>query len=94
MLTPVHWQLVVHGRVQGVFYRARVAEAAHRYAVAGSVENRPDGKVFIDVQGPREMVEAFLSDVSGPRGLSDARRLERVAELPVSSELRGFEIRR
>jgi hypothetical protein len=39
-------------------------------------------------------VEAFLRDVSGPRGVSHARVVRRVAELPVSVDLLGFEILR
>jgi hypothetical protein len=48
--------------------------------------------VFIDVQGPVEAVEAFLRDVSGPRGASHAHAVERVAEVAIVSDLVGFEI--
>jgi acylphosphatase len=90
----VHWHCGARGRVQGVNYRARVAEAAHRHGVVGSVANGPDGTVFIDVQGAIEAVEAFLRDVSGPRGVSHAHAVDRVAEVAISSELSGFEILR
>jgi len=85
----VHWHCVARGRVQGVNYRARVAEAALRHGVVGTVANRPDGTVFIDVQGPVAAVEAFLRDVSGPRGVSHAHAVERVAEVAVSPDLVG-----
>ena len=49
--------------------------------------NRADGTVFIDVQGAIEAVEAFLRDVSGPRGVSHAHAVQHVAELPVSPTL-------
>ena len=88
----VHWQCQAVGRVQGVFYRARVREAAKQYGLAGSVENLPDGTVSIDVQGPLEMVEKFMQEASGPRGLSDARSVRRVAELPISPDMHSFEI--
>ena len=94
VVSLVHWHCSAHGRVQGVNYRARVAEATHRHGVAGTVENRPDGTVFIDVQGGGEAVEAFLRDVSGPRGVSHAHIVQRVAEVPVSPDLLGFEILR
>jgi acylphosphatase len=94
-VTPlVHWHCIARGRVQGVNYRARVAEAAHRHGVVGSVTNRDDGTVFIDVQGSVEAVEAFLRDVSGPRGVSHAHAVERVAEVAISPDLLGFEILR
>jgi acylphosphatase len=90
----VHWHCVARGRVQGVNYRARVAEAAHRHGVVGTVANRPNGTVFIDVQGPVEAVQVFLRDVSGPRGVSYAHAVERVADVAISSELVGFDILR
>ncbi|MGA8303212.1 MAG: acylphosphatase [Thermoplasmata archaeon] len=90
----VHWQCVARGRVQGVNYRARVAEAARRHGVVGTVANRADGTVFIDVQGPLEAVEAFLRDVRGHRGASHAHTVEREEELPVSRDIVGFEILR
>lgn len=90
----VHWHCVAIGRVQGVNYRARVAEAARRRGVVGSVANQPDGTVFIDVQGPLEVVEAFLREVSGRRGLSHAHTVERVADVPVDVSLVDFEIQR
>ena len=90
----VHWHCIAQGRVQGVNYRARVAEAAHRHGVAGSVANRSDGTVFIDVQGELAAVEAFLRDVSGPRGASHPHAVDRVADLPVSPNLHAFEILR
>jgi acylphosphatase len=90
----VHWHCIAYGRVQGVNYRARVAEAAYRHGVVGRVANREDGTVFIDVQGDRSAVEAFLRDVSGPRGASHAREVRRVAEVEVSPGLVGFDISR
>jgi acylphosphatase len=94
MREPVHWLCVAIGRVQGVNYRARVAEAARRFGIRGSVANRPDGSVRIEVQGLEEHVEAFLRDVSGPRGASDAHEVRRVSALPLSPSLGGFEILR
>lgn len=71
-----------------------MAEAAWRHGVVGTVANRADGTVFIDVQGPAEAVEAFLRDVSGPRGASHARLVTRLAERPIASDLVAFEILR
>ncbi len=90
----VRRQYVVSGRVQGVYYRVRVRESARRHGLVGRVRNRADGTVLIEVQGPIPLMEAFLKAVSGPHGLSDARRIERIAELPVRAELIGFYIDR
>jgi acylphosphatase len=89
----VHWKCIASGRVQGVNYRSRVAEAAVRYGLSGTVANRADGTVLIEVQGRLEAVESFLRDVSSPRGASHPSSVERIAELPVVPELIGFQIR-
>ena len=90
----VHRLCIPPGHVQGVNYRAGAAKAAQPHGVVGTVANRPDGTVFIDVQGSVAAVEAFLRDVSGPRGVSHATAVERVAEVAVSSEPVGFDILR
>ena len=90
----VRWRCIAVGRVQGVNYRARVTDSARRHGLVGSVSNRRDGTVLIDVQGPRGKVEAFLCDVKGPRGASYATSVEHVASAPVSAALLGFDILR
>jgi acylphosphatase len=90
----VRWQCVASGRVQGVNYRVRVAEAARRRGISGTVQNRSDGTVVIVAQGPRGVLEVFLADVRGPRGFSDAREVVRVAELPAVPTLVSFDILR
>lgn len=87
----IHRHFIARGRVQGVTYRAQFAEAARLHGVVGTVANRDDGTVFIDVQGDLAAVEAFLRDVSGPRGASHAPAVQRVAEAPASPDLSAFE---
>jgi acylphosphatase len=94
MENVVRWQCRATGTVQGVNYRARVAIAARERAIVGSVENRPDGSVFIDAQGAPAALEEFLHTIRGPRGPSDARQIHRLAELPASPDLVEFVIRR
>lgn len=88
----VHWRCLALGRVQGVNYRARVAESARRHGVVGWVANRNDGSVVIDVQGPRRLVESFLGDISGPRGASDAHAVRRTDEFAPSNGPQDFRI--
>jgi acylphosphatase len=62
-------RVVVHGRVQGVFFRDSVRRLAQQRAVAGWVANRPDGTVEAVFEGEPKAVErlvAFCQD--GPRG--------------------------
>ena len=56
----VRWRAVVTGRVQGVWYRAFVADAARRYGVAGFARNEPDGSVLVELEGGQEAVASVI----------------------------------
>ena len=51
------------GRVQGVGFRATVAEIARGYPVVGWVRNLPDGRVQVLVEGSDAAVEEFLATI-------------------------------
>lgn len=53
----VRRRVVVHGRVQGVFFRASVRDTAQRLGVTGTVRNCADGTVEAAFEGPTEDVE-------------------------------------
>lgn len=57
----VRRRVVVHGRVQGVFFRARCAEAAASAGVAGWVANEPDGTVQAVFEGEDGAVSQMLT---------------------------------
>ena len=48
---PIRRRVVVHGRVQGVFFRDTVRRRASERGVAGWVRNRPDGAVEAVFEG-------------------------------------------
>ncbi|HEX6664316.1 MAG TPA: acylphosphatase, partial [Gaiellaceae bacterium] len=54
-------RVVVHGRVQGVFFRDSVRRLAQQHAVAGSVSNRWDGTVEAVFEGKRAAVERLVA---------------------------------
>ena len=54
-------QLVVRGRVQGVFYRATAQREARILGLTGWVKNRPDGSVEMVVEGEEDSVKDFLA---------------------------------
>jgi acylphosphatase len=57
----VRAQLLITGRVQGVWYRGAMQEEARRLSLAGWVRNRVDGAVEAEVEGPRDTVDALLA---------------------------------
>jgi acylphosphatase len=59
---------VVHGFVQGVFFRDTTRQRAQSRGVAGWVANRPDGAVEAVFEGEPEAVDSLLRFVhEGPR---------------------------
>ena len=53
-------QVVITGKVQGVYFRWATEEEAVRLGVTGWVRNRPDGAVEAEFEGPRPAVEALV----------------------------------
>ena len=84
-------RVVVHGRVQGVFFRDSCRAEAEAHGVAGWVTNEPDGSVSAHLEGDREAVAALVAWChDGPRHA----RVERVEEHEAAPEgLTGFEVR-
>jgi len=83
-------EIVVHGRVQGVFFRASIRDAARRAGVAGWATNRPDGTVAIRLEGePSAVASVERVCEQGPEGA----RVESVDRRDVAIEgLRGFSV--
>ena len=50
----------VRGRVQGVGFRWWTRAQALELGLTGSASNRPDGRVEVVAEGPREACEALL----------------------------------
>ena len=62
-------RVVVHGFVQGVFFRDSVRRLAERNGVTGWVRNNRDGTVEAAVEGDPESVQRIVDYCrSGPRG--------------------------
>lgn len=84
-------RVIVHGVVQGVFFRDSTRRMAQREGVSGWVCNRRDGTVEAVFEGKPEAVEQLVRFCSqGPRG-AVVERIERFAEPPEG--LTGFSVR-
>jgi acylphosphatase len=74
-VSAIRRHVVVHGRVQGVFFRDTTERMASTRGVAGSIRNRGDGAVEAVFEGEPEGVEAMVAFArEGPEGA----RVERV----------------
>ena len=84
-------RVVVHGFVQGVFFRDTVRRHAVSAGVAGWVRNNRDGTVEAVFEGTPDAVERLVRLThEGPRG-ARVERVEVVEEEPEG--LVGFSIR-
>ncbi|HVB81255.1 MAG TPA: acylphosphatase [Candidatus Binataceae bacterium] len=60
--------VVVHGRVQGVFFRHATAQEARELGLRGWVKNLPNGDVEIIAEGPRRELKILAAwALQGPR---------------------------
>ena len=85
-------RVVVHGHVQGVFFRDSTRERASSEGVAGWVTNRADGAVEAVFDGDDAAVSRMVDWMrSGP----DRAAVEHVevSDEAASEDLDGFEVR-
>lgn len=85
--------LVVHGRVQGVNFRAATRQTARRHGVVGWVRNRPDGTVEAWLEGEADAVDQVWAWIStGGPPAAEVDRVDVDAVDPAGHE--RFEVRR
>ncbi len=53
-------QLVIRGKVQGVFYRATAKKVAEELGVKGRIKNTKDNNVDAIITGTEEQVQQFI----------------------------------
>lgn len=87
-----HFNITVHGKVQGVYFRASTRDEAERLGIHGYVRNLPDGNVYLEAEGDEEAMQRLLFWLeSGPPAA-------RVDKLDIVSGdikgMKGFEVRR
>jgi acylphosphatase len=84
-------RVIVHGHVQGVFFRDSTRRLAEREGVTGWVGNRADGAVEAVFEGEPAAVERLVDFArQGPRG-AQVDRVDVAEEEPEG--LRGFSVR-
>ena len=84
-------RVVVHGRVQGVFYRGSTVERAREVGVNGWVRNRPDGTVEAVFEGSAEQVAEMVRYCREGPPWARVERIEEFEEAP--EDLGGFGVR-
>ncbi len=91
MSADVARRVVVHGLVQGVFFRDSCRTEARDAGVRGWVTNAPDGTVRAHFEGAADAVDRLVAWVRhGPRH-ADVERVD-VDDVPPEG-MAGFEVR-
>jgi acylphosphatase len=87
----VRRRLVIHGRVQGVFFRDTLRRVAEGHGVSGWARNTHEGTVEAVLEGDGDAVERAIAFAQkGPKGAAVARVEVREEE---PEGLTGFAIR-
>jgi len=83
---------IVHGRVQGVFYRDSTRNEALKRGITGSAENLKDGTVKVVVQGLQAPIDELkLWLLEGPE-MSEVIRIDEV-DIEDDLEFNNFSVR-
>lgn len=90
-MAMVRRRVVVHGNVQGVFFRDSTRQKAQSRGVAGWVRNRADGTVEALFEGDPEAVGAMVEFARSGPSHADVERVDVSDEEPEG--LRGFDVR-
>ena len=53
-------RLIIKGKVQGVFYRAKARDKAEQIGITGWVRNTNDGDVEIMASGEEQLLDQFI----------------------------------
>lgn len=80
----IRYTVHFEGHVQGVGFRFRACEVAQRFAVAGTVENLPDGRVRLVVEGEKDQLEGLIAAIL--RTMAGHVRRHTIDQTPATGE--------
>ncbi len=67
MIGPITLHAVVHGRVQGVYFRSFVVKRGKELGLTGYARNLPDGTVEVRAEGYTEQLQKLIDELKkGP----------------------------
>ena len=78
-MKPLTLHLVIHGRVQGVFFRESMRQQADSLGVTGWARNRTDGTVEAVIQGSADAVDTLLQWARRGPPLAQVTRIDQEA---------------
>lgn len=92
MSDPVHLRALVHGNVQGVYYRAFTARAAKALSLRGFVRNTQGGDVELEAEGERADIEELLRQLKAGPPSAMVKKIDTVWSA-CQNQYRSFDVR-
>jgi len=78
----IHVDITVYGKVQGVGYRWWAKNTATFFHLKGFVKNNNDGSVYIEIEGYKENITAFVNACKqGPANANVVKMITREGNL-------------
>jgi len=90
-MAPERREIWYRGHVQGVGFRATVAQVAWGHEVTGFVRNLPDGRVHLVCEGDASELKSFLAAIS--QRMDAFIRDTKEDCQPMTGQFKRFEIR-
>ncbi len=59
-MEKIHYDIVVRGKVQGVWFRKYTKEKADKLGIQGFVQNELENIVYIEVEGTEDVLRKFI----------------------------------
>lgn len=84
-------KVIIHGKVQGIGYRAFVQRYAKMLGLKGYVRNLPDNKVEAVFVGNKEDIETILEIMKSSHPLAKVTKIE-MEKLNIEANFSDFEI--
>lgn len=76
----INVHLTIAGRVQGVGFRWGTLQITQQLGLSGFVRNQIDGRVYVEVQGPKEKVDRFVHRLAqGPTSYAIVDHIQQMA---------------
>lgn len=91
-MDKVHYNILVKGKVQGVWFRKYTKDRAENLGIKGYVENDEKGNVYVEAEGTTEAITAFIKSLKKGSPLSQVSEV--LYDIDNSKDYKKFEVRR
>lgn len=85
-------RVIFDGRVQGVGFRYTCKDIAKGFDVVGTVLNKPDGTVELEVMGEADEVEDFIKEIAEESPMAHNIKCMHVKNIQPLEGVTGFTI--